>query len=433
MAVQQFDVIVVGASLAGCTTAMLMARQGARVALLERHARPDAHKALCTHFIQASALPVLQRLGLDALIEQAGGVRNGIEIHTPYGWIGDRVGLQPDGQPWHGYNFRRSRLDPMIRHLAAGTPGLSLLAGQAVRGLIETEGRVTGVVTCTDGVETRWCAQLVVAADGRHSELAGHAGAPLRRATNLRHGVAVPVQGVRMRRGSTSQMWMNGPEVLYAFPNDEGVTVLAWMAPRATLTDRPRPSMLAALQARFGELPDAPDLSAASPAGELLRVKDFPNQWRPAVHKGMALVGDAATSLDYLQGIGCGWALQSGAWLADAMAGPLRDPSSVAQGLKAYARQHARAIGPHRFFINDFAGRLSFNVFERLFYAAAARDADWARRMMRVGARLDSPVSLLNPLNVAQAAWLNWRRAPASAQGTRVMPVARPDRDRQAA
>ncbi len=49
---EDYDVAVVGASLAGCTTATLLARQGLSVALLERHAGRDAYKRVCTHFIQ---------------------------------------------------------------------------------------------------------------------------------------------------------------------------------------------------------------------------------------------------------------------------------------------------------------------------------------------------------------------------------------------
>ncbi len=50
----QYDVAIVGASLAGCAAAILFAREGLRVALIERHKNPTAYKTLCTHFIQAS-------------------------------------------------------------------------------------------------------------------------------------------------------------------------------------------------------------------------------------------------------------------------------------------------------------------------------------------------------------------------------------------
>ena len=53
----EYDVAVVGASVAGCTTAALLGRAGAKVALLEQRPDPGAYKTVCTHFIQASATP----------------------------------------------------------------------------------------------------------------------------------------------------------------------------------------------------------------------------------------------------------------------------------------------------------------------------------------------------------------------------------------
>src|SRR5438132_10168275 len=106
----QYDVAIVGASIAGCTAAILFGRCGLRVALLERETRADSYKKVCTHFIQPSATPTLQRLGLAERIEAVGGVRNGIQIWTRWGWIRPRL---DDGYPYpvHGYSLRRQKLD----------------------------------------------------------------------------------------------------------------------------------------------------------------------------------------------------------------------------------------------------------------------------------------------------------------------------------
>jgi menaquinone-9 beta-reductase len=63
---KQFDVIVAGAGLAGCTAARLFALEGLQVGLVESHGDMRTFKQLCTHFIQASATPTLRRMRLDA-------------------------------------------------------------------------------------------------------------------------------------------------------------------------------------------------------------------------------------------------------------------------------------------------------------------------------------------------------------------------------
>src|SRR5438552_69503 len=59
-----FDVAVVGASLGGCTAARFYGLRGARVALIEQRPDPGAWKVVCTHAIQSSAAPTIERLGL---------------------------------------------------------------------------------------------------------------------------------------------------------------------------------------------------------------------------------------------------------------------------------------------------------------------------------------------------------------------------------
>src|SRR3954449_8986964 len=169
---RDYDAVVVGASIGGGTAATLLARQGARVALVERHADKDFYKALCTHFIQASATPTIERLGLAGPIEAAGGVRNGLELWTRHGWVRPA----PDESypyPRYGYDIRREKLDPMLRDLAAATPGVELMLGQTVTGVLDTPGRPRGVrVRDRSRTERDIAARVVIAADGRDSHVA---------------------------------------------------------------------------------------------------------------------------------------------------------------------------------------------------------------------------------------------------------------------
>ena len=118
--------MIAGGSVAGCTLATLLGRQGVRVTVLEKTVKPDHYKVVCTHFIQAGATPVIERLGLAGPMEAAGAVRNGLEVFSDAGWY-----RTPDDCAY-GYSLRRSKLDPMLRELAEGTPNVELRRGVTV-------------------------------------------------------------------------------------------------------------------------------------------------------------------------------------------------------------------------------------------------------------------------------------------------------------
>src|SRR5689334_6442912 len=125
-----YDVVVVGASVAGCASAILLASQGARVALLEKRSGMDAYKVTCTHTLQPSCMPVLKTLGLLPLLEAADARPHVTELWTRWGWITPRS--EPGGEPLpEGLNVRRETLDPILRRLAAETPGIELFLGRS--------------------------------------------------------------------------------------------------------------------------------------------------------------------------------------------------------------------------------------------------------------------------------------------------------------
>lgn len=220
-----YDAAVVGASIAGCTAAILLAREGASVALIERHNDPDAYKALCTHFIQPSAVPTMERLGLLPLIQEAGAVPNEIDLWTRWGWI-----RTPGGVP-HGYNIRRETLDPMLRRLATETPGVDFMPGKSANLLLREGGNGTGRVS---GVAIRdrtgntqdIYARLVVGADGCDSKVAELGGAVPKTKPNNRFIYFAHYRNLHTVSGKRSQMWLLEPDTAYTFPNDDGVTLL---------------------------------------------------------------------------------------------------------------------------------------------------------------------------------------------------------------
>ena len=137
---REFDVAVVGASVAGCTAARLFAQAGARVALIERHEDPDAYKVVCTHALIPSANPTIERLGLTPLLLERGAIRTGAAFWTAFsGWVGVPEDL-PDG-----WGVTRRTLDPLLRDLAVNTPGVEFLPGRTATRVLTDRARPAGV------------------------------------------------------------------------------------------------------------------------------------------------------------------------------------------------------------------------------------------------------------------------------------------------
>ncbi|GAA0459355.1 2-octaprenyl-3-methyl-6-methoxy-1,4-benzoquinol hydroxylase [Paractinoplanes deccanensis] len=401
----RYDVVICGASIAGCTAATLYARRGARVALVERRADPAAYKVLCTHFIQPCGQPVLSELGLIGELEAAGAVRNAAHYWTRWGWI--RPGADGRSLPY-GYNVRRETLDPMLRRLAAGTPGVDLLLGHTVQRLLTGEGGTTGVVTEGPDGPRELRARLVVGADGRDSTVAKLAGLPAKEAGNGRFSYFAQFRGLPRPDGDTTYAWFREPDVAYAMPNDDDVTVIA-VIPSAERLAEFRDDLPGAYRRFVASLPNAPSLYGAEQVSKIIGTVHYPLVSRAPVGDGLALIGDAALTSDPLWGVGCGWALQSAQWLVEATAEAVQGLGSLPRALTRYRRKHRSRLHGHQHLISDYAGARPFNPIERLMFSAAARDAGMAEHMHLFGSRLTRVRDFLSPVAMARAAAVNLR------------------------
>jgi menaquinone-9 beta-reductase len=382
---ERYDAVVVGASLAGCSAATLLARRGARVALIER--RPDLsdYKRTCTHFIQAGATPTIQRLGLAERIEAAGGLRNGIELWTRYGWV--RPQLDDDSPyPSYGYSIRREKLDPIVRELARDA-GAELLLGQTVVDLLKTNGRIEGaVVEGRDRERRELRAHVVVGADGRGSRVAKLAGVRGRVRPHNRFAYFAYFRDLPARSGPRAMLWFLDPDGCAVFPNDDGVTLIAAMPTKDKLPEFKRDPEAAVLR-YYDRLADAPDPRTGTRISPWTGKLDMPNVSRAAAAPGIAFVGDAAMACDPLWGVGCGFAFQSGEWLADAIGDALLDTGDVDSALDRYRRHHRRMLAGHHWMMCDYATGRPFTAVEKLLFSSAAIDDETARLFHAIGSR----------------------------------------------
>jgi 2-polyprenyl-6-methoxyphenol hydroxylase-like FAD-dependent oxidoreductase len=395
---EQTDVVIAGGSVAGCALAALLGRQGINVTVLEKSPKPEHYKVVCSHFIQAGATPVLQRLGIDATMERAGALRNGLDVWTAAGWYA----MPDDG---YGYNLRREKLDPMLRELAARTPNVEVRQGVTVNAAArDAAGRPCGLRGhTTTGEEVAIDAKVVVGADGRGSSIARLANIPGRVLPHGRFGYMGYYEGLELQSApGHSQMWLTGRDVLYCFPNDDGLTVAALFLHKDRLPAFKADKEAAFLEA-FSVLDRAPDLPGATRVGPMIGKLDLPNVRRPAARPGIAFVGDAAQASDPVWGVGVGFALQSAAWLADELAGALTAGADPDPALERYRRKHRRGLALHHLQTSDFASGREMNILERTMHRAATRDPQTAAMMADVAARAEPLDRIMKPRRMARA------------------------------
>ncbi len=168
------DVVVVGGRCAGAATAMLLARAGHRVVLLEKATFP--RDTLSTHGLARGGVVQLSRWGLlDDVLSSGAPAARQVTITTPDAElvrpIKDRSGVGLLVAP------RRYVLDTLLADAAAAA-GADVRFGHTVRGVLrDADGAVSGVHGSGPDGPFLVRARLVVGADGLRSRMAHSFGA----------------------------------------------------------------------------------------------------------------------------------------------------------------------------------------------------------------------------------------------------------------
>ena len=332
------DVVIVGARAAGASTAMLAARAGLSVVLLDRD-RPDAD-TLSTHALMRGGVLQLARWNL---LEQIVAADTPAIRHTTFHYTHDDVTLsiKPSAGVEALYAPRRTLLDPILVD-AARAAGALVRHNTTVVGLDRDDhGRVTGVeIRGPDGQIATVRARLVVGADGRRSTIARLAAAPLTHATD--HTSAF-VYGYWSDLDASGYEWAYRPGAAAGFiPTNHGQTcVFAGGLP--TRVGRGGHAALRSLVEQAS--PDmAERLRAATPTSATRTFVGQPGHLRQPWGHGWALVGDAGSWKDPISAHGLTDALRDAELLAQAI---IAAHTGEQHDRDAYARLRAHTGPAH--------------------------------------------------------------------------------------
>ncbi len=326
------DVVIVGARAAGAATAMLLARAGLDVLVVDRNRYGS--DTLSTHALMRLGVLQLHRWGLldDVVAAGTPAVRS-----TTFAYADEEVRITI--KPSHGvdalYAPRRTVLDPLLVD-AARAAGASFAYGTSITDVVRGRtGRVVGVEGYdTVGRAVRHDARLVVGADGLRSVVAEAVGARIERrgtatsATVYGYWSDLPTDGYR---------WVFRPDACAGLipTNDDRTCVFA-----ASTPERIGRGGMDVLHEVVGAA--EPELErrlvAAIPPRGVRTFGGVPGYMRVPCGPGWALVGDSSHWKDPLGAHGLTDALRDAEILARAVSAIVSGGAAESDALDHYHR-----------------------------------------------------------------------------------------------
>jgi 2-polyprenyl-6-methoxyphenol hydroxylase-like FAD-dependent oxidoreductase len=335
-----YDAIVVGARCAGSPVAMLLARRGYRVLLVDRASFPS--DTLSTHVVQPLAVQALERWGLLERLRASGCP----PIDT---YAFDFGPIQISGSPGTArapvaYCPRRTILDKLLVD-AAVEAGAELREGFSVEELLSEDGRVAGIKGhARGGGSVTERARVVIGADGRHSRVAEavrpaqyHERPPLL-AGYYTYYSGLPVGGrfttfIRPRRGFA------------AAPTHDGLTLVIAGWPYAEFEANKKD-----VEGNFLEVielvPEFAERLRGAKREQRFAGAAVPNFFRKPYGPGWALVGDAGYNKDPITAQGIKDAFRDAELCASALDEAFRGVRPFDEAMADYQRTRDTSVLP---------------------------------------------------------------------------------------
>ena len=390
-----YDAIVIGARVAGSPTAMLLARKGYRVLLVDRASFPS--DTMSTHQIQLPGGAALKRWGL---LERV--VATGLPV-------AERVRMEMGGMVMGGrfpvldgvtgvYSPRRYLLDKILLD-AASEAGAEVRADCLIQELHWEDGRVVGVRgQMKDGAAFSERARVVIGADGRHSLVAKAVEAPkYHEQPTLTCGyyaywADVPVQG--------GEIYRVGRRMLGAWPTNDGLTMIYVARPAAEF-DAFRADVEGGYMATIDLVSHlAERVHAGRRAERIVGSGEMVNYYRKPYGPGWALVGDAGYIKDPITGLGISDAFRDAELLADALDAGFSGRAPMDVALAAYEQKRNDASKPFYDLTLDTARMEPLRVEQVELLRALRRNPAAASQFFGVLTMAIQPAGFFSPQNL---------------------------------
>jgi 2-polyprenyl-6-methoxyphenol hydroxylase-like FAD-dependent oxidoreductase len=347
-----YDAIVIGARCAGSPTAMLLARRGYRVLVVDRATFPS--DTMSTHLVHPPGVAALKRWGLLERLEVTGCPP--VETYSfDFGPLTISGSPRPIDGIAQAYCPRRTVLDRLLVD-AAVEAGAEFREGFMVDEILATEGTVTGI----RGHGTRSAAvtepaRVVIGADGRHSLVAKtvrpeqYEERRSHLAMYYAYWSGLPVEGFDTTiRAENRRGWA-------AASTHDGLTVLPFAWPveefQANRRDIER-NFFAALDLApaFAER-----VRGARRESKFIGTAELPGYFRKPFGPGWALLGDAGYHKNPITAMGINDAFRDAELVAGALDDAFSGRRSYEEAMSDYQHARDREARPVYEFTDDFA------------------------------------------------------------------------------
>lgn len=392
----RYDVIVVGARCAGSPTAMLLARKGYRVLVVDRAEFPS--DTVSTHVIHAPGVSALRRWGLLDAVAATGCPP--IPSYTidfgPFALTG--APTTPEGRP-EAYAPRRTVLDAVLVD-AARSAGAEVRELFTVEEVLVEHDRVVGIRgRDADGTRSVEHAHVVVGADGRTSQVASAVGAqeyhrvPKLQLSYYTYWSGLPVSGfeIHVRDGCG---WG-------AVPTNDGLTLVVVGRPFAE-AQAYKSDIEGSYLAAFDLVPEFAERIRAARREERFAGAAVPGWFRKPFGPGWALVGDAGYNKDPITAQGISDAFRDAELLATALDDALDGRAPYDDALARYQEARDAHALPVYGFTNDMATLAPPSAEQAQLLAACAHDQRAMDDFMGVQAGSVSPADFFSPANIGR-------------------------------